>query len=145
MEETKNLGVWMDHSTAHLIGEKSNEHNKTIASKFTAHTKEESLHKGESHMHSKEKQLQDAYYKAIGEEILPYKHVLLFGPTDAKKELHNYLNKNAHFKDIKIDVETTDKMTNQEMQSFVKSYFYKPFFQLGHLENNFSSDNLGVE
>jgi hypothetical protein len=145
MEETKNLGVWMDHSTAHFIGEKSDENNKTIASKFTAHTKEEALHKGESHMHSKEQQMQEAYFKAIGEEILPYKHVVLFGPTNAKNELHNYLSKNSHFKDIQIELETTDKMTDQEMKSFVKNYFYKPFFQLGHLENNFSGGNSGAE
>ena len=48
----------------------------------------------------------------LGNLILNYDHVLLFGPTNAKSELHNFLNKDLHFKDIQIDVKTTDKMTD---------------------------------
>jgi hypothetical protein len=51
--------------------------------------------------------------------------VLLFGPTNAKVELHNYLKKDLHFKKIKIDIEPTDKMTNNEKDAFVKNHFEK--------------------
>jgi len=63
------------------------------------------------------------FIKKIGFEILKYNHVLLFGPTNAKVELHNYLNKDLHFKDIKIDIEPVDKMTDNEKDAFVKNYF----------------------
>ena len=74
-------------------------------------------------MHNKEQQLHEAYYKEIADEILKYDHVLLFGPTKAKTELHNYLNKDLHFKDIIIDVESADKMTDNEKSALVKNHF----------------------
>jgi len=124
--ETKiknNLGIWMDHSTAHLIDINSKNECRSIVSKFTSETKEEALNTSESLMHNKRQQMHEAYYKEIRDEIIKYNHVLLFGPTNAKVELHNYLNKDLHFKDIIIDVEPTDKMTNNEKDAFVKNHF----------------------
>ena len=69
--------------------------------------------------------MHEAYYKDLGDVILEYDHVLLFGPTDAKTELHNYLNKDLHFKNIRIDVESADKMTDNEKAVFVKNHFIK--------------------
>ncbi len=125
MANQNTLGIWMDHSTAHLIDIKLKKNNCTIASDFTFETKEETLSRSESIMHNKRQQLHEAYYKEIANEILKYNHVLLFGPTNAKKELHNYLNNDSHFKDITIDVESADNMTNNEKDAFVKSHFGK--------------------
>jgi hypothetical protein len=74
-------------------------------------------------MHNKEQQMHQAYFSELGDEILKYDHVLLFGPTRAKAELNNYLSKDLHFKDIKIDVEGADKMTNNQQEAFVKRHF----------------------
>ena len=74
----------------------------------------EALHHSESGMHHKEQQLQEAYYKNIGEDILKYDKVLLFGPTEAKNELHNYLRKNHHFDKIQFDLINSDNMTENE-------------------------------
>ncbi|MEH6765724.1 MAG: hypothetical protein V7655_14565 [Aequorivita antarctica] len=123
MGTQKNLGIWMDHSTANFIDLDSIKNNHSIASKFTSNTKEEVLNRSEYTMHNKEEQMQEAFYKEISEEILKYNHVVLFGPTNAKSELHNYLKQNSHFKDIKIDVEAADKMTDNEKNAFVKNHF----------------------
>ena len=85
----------------------------------------EALSRSEDLMHNKEQQMHEAYYKEIADEILKYDNVLLFGPTNAKTELHNYLNKDLHFKDIKIDIKSTDKMTDNEQNAFVKKHFQK--------------------
>jgi len=122
MEIQKNLGIWLDHSTANLIGSNSTK-NHFISSNFTDDTKEDALKRSESLMHNKRQQMHEAYYKEIAEEILKYNHVLLFGPTSAKSELHNYLNKDLHFKDIQIDVESADKMSDNEKNAFVKNHF----------------------
>jgi len=74
-------------------------------------------------MHNKRQQMHEAYYKEIAGEIIKYNHVLLFGPTNAKVELHNYLNKDLHFKNIQIDIEPEDKMTDNEKDAFVKNHF----------------------
>lgn len=125
MEAKKKIGIWMDHSTANLIDLNTKKNADSITSKFNFHVKEEALSKSESLMHNKEQQMQEAYYKEIAEVILKYDHVLLFGPTNAKTELRNYLNKDLHFKDIIIDVETTDNMHDNEKKSFVENHFKK--------------------
>lgn len=55
MKTKKKLGIWMDHSSAHLIEfSDSSFEVETIESKFTHQEKEKSLAKGESHLHHKE-------------------------------------------------------------------------------------------
>ena len=125
MEATKNAGIWMDHSSANFIDLNSEKNSFTIQSEFTYQAKSEALDKGENLMHHKEQQLHAAFYKKIADGILKYDHVVLFGPTNAKKELHNFLNKDLHFKDIKIDVKPADKLTDQERLDFVKNHFKK--------------------
>jgi stalled ribosome rescue protein Dom34 len=122
MKTQKNLGIWMDHSTANLIHLNSNKHSQ-ILSEFTFDTKEEALIRGENVMHNKRQQMHKAYYKNIADAILKFDNVLLFGPTNAKTELHNYLNTNLHFKDIKIEVKSADKMTDNQQDAFVKKHF----------------------
>lgn len=119
----KNLGIWLDHSNANLIDLDSTNNNQSIASEFTFEMKEETLSRSENIMHNKEKQLHEAYYRKIGEEIVKYDNVLLFGPTNAKAELHNYLCKDLHFRDVKFEVESADKMTDNEKTAFVKNHF----------------------
>ncbi|MEB2775421.1 hypothetical protein SYJ56_08885 [Algoriphagus sp. D3-2-R+10] len=125
MKSQKNLGIWMDHSTANFIqGTPAlREHSNDVD--ITADTKEESSNGSEHTMHNKEQQMHEAFYKEISEEILKYDHVLIFGPTNAKSELHNYLKKDSHFNDITIEVESADKMTDNEKDAFVKNHFDK--------------------
>jgi hypothetical protein len=125
MESSKKIGIWMDHSTADLIDLNVENKQQYIQSKFSFDDKEETLKKGEKRMHNKEQQMHEAYYKEIADEILNYDHVLLFGPTNAKLELHNYLLKDMHFKNVQIDVETTDKLTDKQKEAFVKNHFIK--------------------
>lgn len=121
--KNKPLGIWMDHATAHLIAIKNPSENHTIVSDFTHNKKVDALHRSESLMHNKRQQMNEEYYKEIATEVLKYDHVLLFGPTNAKVELHNYLDKDLHFKDIKIDIEPADKMTDNEQIAFVRKHF----------------------
>ena len=106
MKTQKNLGIWMDHSTANLIDINSKNEYRSIVSKFTSETKEKALNRSESLMHNKRQQMHEEFYEKIGAEILKFNHVLLFGPTNAKVELHNYLNKNLHFKNIHLGQST---------------------------------------
>lgn len=123
MKTNKNLGIWMDHSISHLIDLNAKKNNRSISSKFTSNTKEEALNRSEKGMHNKRQQMHEAYYQEIADEILKFDHVLLFGPTNAKSELHNYLNKDLHFKDIKIDLDSVDNMTENEQFAFVRKHF----------------------
>lgn len=124
MKNTEKLGIWMDHSNAHILHSSVDTiETKTISSKFTHIEKEHSLSKSENLMHHKEQQQQHEYYKEIGDVIKNYNEVIVFGPTDAKVELVNFLKKDYHFDNIKIEVKNADKMTENQEHAFVKEHF----------------------
>jgi hypothetical protein len=122
----KNLGIWMDHSSAHLMEFTIDPiETTTITSRFTHTEKAETMGKSEHVMHNKEQHEQSAYYKKLGDEIRNYEAVLLFGPTNAKSELLNLLKADHRFENIKIEVKQTDKLTENQQHAFVKEYFSK--------------------
>ena len=126
MKKPKRLGICMDNSDAHLMVFNTDiiELN-TIESTFTHQVKEDTLQKSEHLMHNKEQQHQSAYYKELSEIIKEYDEVILFGPTNAKAELLNILSADHHFDNIKIEVEQTDKLTENQQHAYVKDYFSK--------------------
>lgn len=126
MKTTKNLGIWMDHATAHLI-EYTPDALKTniVSSTFNHQDKESALNRSEHVMHNKEQHEQATYYKKLGDTIREYDEVLLFGPTDAKMELLNFLRTDHRFSKIKITMKPTDKMTENQEHAFVKEHFTK--------------------
>lgn len=131
MSTQKRVGIWMDHSHAHLIEFNAGEvDKKVIASAFTRQEKEESFSKSENIMHHKEQHQQAEYYKKLSEEIKKYDEVILFGPTNAKAELLNTCREDHLFEKIKIHVEQTDKLTENQQHAFVRDYFPK------HLTSN---------
>jgi stalled ribosome rescue protein Dom34 len=123
MKTQKKVGIWMDHLNANLIDLKATDGNRTITSKFNYDVQDEAIRKSENGMHNKRQQLTEDYYKEIADVILMYNHVLLFGPTNAKTELYNYIMEDLRFKDIKFTVEPADKMTDNQKDAFVKKYF----------------------
>lgn len=122
----KSLGIWMDHSNAHLMEFTTDPiETKIIFSKFTHAEKENSFVKSEHLMHNKEQNHQAEYFKTLGEVIKDYEKVILFGPTDAKVELFNVLKTDHHFAKTKIEVKQSDKMTENQKHAFVREYFSK--------------------
>ena len=122
----KKLGIWMDHSNAHIIPFSADQmETQTLNSKFTNEEKGESLGKSEQLMHNKEQHLQAEIYKELGEIIKNYDEVLLFGPTNAKTELYNILKENHHFDKIKIETASSDKMTENQQYALLKEHFSK--------------------
>jgi len=126
MSTAKQLGIWMDHSNAHLM-EFTTDPIKTsiIESKFTHEDKVQSLGKSEHLMHNKEQHQQSEYYKNLGAIIKKYEDVILFGPTTAKVELFNFLRADHNFEKINIEVKQTDKMTENQEHAFIKEHFSK--------------------
>jgi stalled ribosome rescue protein Dom34 len=130
MKSTKKLGIWMDHSIAHLIEFSENSFEiETIETKFTHEEKEKSLAKGESFMHNKEQQSLSDYYNKIAKIILNYDKVLLFGPTNAKTELFNILKEDDRFAKIKMNIKKTDKMNAYQRERFIDEHFSSPLYR----------------
>jgi len=128
MTSTKSAGIWMDHSSAHVMEFTAEPIATTvIESAFTAQTKEKSMEKSEHLMHNKEQQQQSAYFKKISTVMKMYDRVLLFGPTNAKLELYNLLQADEQFKKVSIEVLQADKMTPAQEHAFVRNHFSKKF------------------
>lgn len=124
MKTQKKLGIWMDHSNAHLIEFASDvKETKIISSDFDAEDRAETLQRSENEMHNKDQQKQGTFYKNISKIIRDFDEILLFGPTDAKSELYNLLKENHQFDKIKVEVKSADKMTDKEQHIFVNDYF----------------------
>lgn len=120
----KKLGVWIDHSNAHLTEFTTGPMTtKTIGSDFTYQDKQHTMARSENVMHNKEQHQHSEYYKKLGEELVNYQEVILFGPTDAKAELFNMLKKDRRYEKIKIEVRQTDKMNEYQQHAFVREYF----------------------
>jgi 2-succinyl-5-enolpyruvyl-6-hydroxy-3-cyclohexene-1-carboxylate synthase len=125
MKTIKKIAVYMDHFTANII-EYANDAKevKTIKSEFNHLEKEKILQKGESHLHNKEQDMQNMFYKKLREELLNYDEVLLFGATNAKTELSNILKADNKFTNVEIIVKNTDKLSDKKQIAFVNDCFY---------------------
>ena len=124
MIKSKKLGIWMDHSNAHLMEFRSRTMTTTkIESDFTHQVKQSSLDKSENLMHNKEQHMLTDYFKKIADVIKDYNEVVLFGPAEAKLELKNILKEDRHFDKIKIEIQSANKMTEMQERLFVREYF----------------------
>ncbi len=131
MKVLKKLGIWLDHSNAHLIEFSSEiKETQTITSDFTYQDRKETLQRSENEMHNKEQHKQVTFYKNLAVVIKKFNEVILFGPTDAKVELFNFLKNDAKYDKIKIEVKNADKMNDKQLHSFVRDYFKRLEFKM---------------
>ncbi len=123
MSTEKRLGIWMDHSNAHVMEFTTDIKTNIIEAEFSVNDKEQNLGRNENLLHNKEQHEQTAFYKKLIEVIKNFKEVLLFGPTNAKVELFNLLRDNHLFASIKIDVRQAGKLTENQEHAFVRDHF----------------------
>ncbi len=123
MKTKKQLGIWMDHSEANLIGVNVDTTGyKTITAQVGE--QDEALNsRNETLIQNKEQNELSGFFKRLGDVIINYDEVLLFGPTNAKTELVNQLKEDRHFDEVKIEVTPADKMTENQQQAFVMKHF----------------------
>ncbi|MEI6141441.1 MAG: hypothetical protein WCP85_19375 [Mariniphaga sp.] len=124
MKNTKQMGIWMDHSIAHIIKLRNGKIiTLTIDSQPEALEDDQKVYKDESHSLNKEKRRLLAYFKILGDIVFENEEVVLFGPTEAKNELLNHLREDHLFDKIKIDVFPADKMIDSQRSKFVIDHF----------------------
>ncbi len=124
MRSAKQLGIWMDHSTANIMELTKDKIKCTTLDTTVAFPEQvQNLRMDESLMNNKEQDHQSNFYKKLSFIINDYNEVLLFGPTNAKTELFNLLKKKRQFEKITITVQSTDNMTDNQQEAFVKLFF----------------------
>jgi hypothetical protein len=124
MNTTKCIGIWIDHSSAHLTELTSGQLTTTVIVSKANSEGDHGEHKKSEHVqHNKEQHQDHDYYKHLGTVIRGYQDVLLYGPTDAKTELHNILKADHLFNDVRIEVKPADKMSDNQQHAFVRAHF----------------------
>ena len=122
MEKKKRLGVWVDHSDAHLMEFKTDiiELN-TIESTFIHPDKFEEENELKRQIKSKRKHAK--FHKELSETIKYYDEVVIFGPSESKKALVDILSSDDKFSHIKIEIKDTDSLDENQQHTFVKEHF----------------------
>jgi ADP-heptose:LPS heptosyltransferase len=120
---SKKIGIWMDHSHAHLKEFRSEAMESFEKEYDLATQKKAHLFHGESSMHNKEESLHTEFYKNLSKVIAEYKEVLLFGPTEAKSELYNVLKADHQFANIKIEVKNSGQLSDKQERAVIRAHF----------------------
>lgn len=124
MTKNKQVGIWMDHASANILEISGNYIITQKVKLANGLIRDKNIYnKDEAHQQNKEQKLQLDFYKILSEKIKEFDSVLLFGPTNAKTELQNILEKDKQFDEIKIYVKDADKMTKKQRKAFVSEYF----------------------
>ena len=115
----------MDHTEAHIIELKNNAIASNTIESLSLQGEKQNFGKDESLKHNTEQDQLSEFFKRLSAIIKDYSEVVIFGPTNAKTELYNLLKEDSHFNNIKIDIETTDNLTENQVHAFVKEHFEK--------------------
>lgn len=127
-------GVWIDHRQSVIVTlTASGEHVTHIVSNVEKHLERggDSPLKGRYEARqvpaddSRQRALTgelNIYYDAVIAALRDYEHVLLFGPGEAKGELHERLVRAKRGPPV-VAVETEDKMTDAQIVAKVRAHF----------------------
>lgn len=64
-----------------------------------------------------------AYFKFLAEKLSGFDMILLFGPGEGKKQFSNHISELHAFRDKQIFVESSDKLTDNQLLEFVRNFF----------------------
>jgi len=123
MKSAKRIGIWMDHSVAHLV-EYIDDQTSTKTIYAQVGEQDEPLNpRDETMIQNKEQNQLSNYFNRLSEVLIDYEDVILFGPTSAKNELINLIKDDHLFDKIKFTIKTTDMMTENQRFAFVDEHF----------------------
>jgi hypothetical protein len=134
---TGQAGVWIDHRKAVIVAlTEGSERTSVILSRVEKHPERsgDSPMKGAYEARqvpaddSRQRALTgelNIYYDAVNAALSSYQSVLIFGPGEAKGELHQRMLKKKHSTQM-VAIETADKMTDPQVAAKVRHYFAGP-------------------
>ena len=129
----RNVGLWIDHKQAYLIW---NENGKVevIPSRI-----EPPSHSGGTQLGGKQNQKADIearrsdrfrlqinkYYQQVMTALKDASSIFVMGPGEAKVEFQKAIGKSKDLQKRLLKVETTDKMTKNQMIAYVRKFYEK--------------------
>lgn len=131
-KDLKRCGIWIDSRSADIIYTSEGlQHHEITSSIEEFNPKGGSRSKNpygpmdkmdeKKYLHRKEQQIK-AYFEQILSHIGDVDELLLFGPSQTKNQLEQFLQKSSNFNGI-IAVETADSITKNQKIAKVKNHF----------------------
>lgn len=132
MKETKRIGVWMDHTKAHLVEyHPFAEQIQTLlapqmeareGAEFKTNFGERASN-NEDRLANKEQNRHTEFYKVLEKALLPYDEIVLFGSGTARNEFKNRLRTEKAFEGKQIHIEASEQLSEAQLKAFVRDYF----------------------
>ncbi|WP_194774461.1 hypothetical protein [Pararhodonellum marinum] len=135
----KQVGVWIDHSKALLIGHEKGKACliETIDSPYEKIKREEGetndktrfspnpehASNNEHRKHQIAQNELNEYFKMLEGKLNRFEDIMLFGPSTAKEKLRNRLRGNKSFDGKWLSVQNSDKMTDNQLLAFVRNFY----------------------
>lgn len=129
---SRNAGLWIDHKEAVIVFTASNadsaEETKRMESgmekhvRYSGHAASEGV--AEDQRDRKHASELDQYYDDVIAQLKDAKSILIFGPGEAKGEFKKRLEHKGADERI-VGVETTDKMTDNQIAAKVREHYAK--------------------
>ncbi|MFV8366221.1 hypothetical protein [Flavobacterium sp. XS1P27] len=122
MENTNQIAIWMDYSVAYLMEFKTKPFEiQIIACDFTVDKKKRNPYRKETTNSDIKRKYK--YYNQIGNAIINYDKIILFGPSEAKIDFFDTLSEDERFYKLKVEIKETDKMNVNQRHAFINKYF----------------------
>jgi hypothetical protein len=137
----KQVGVWIDHGKAHMIGYSNGkaERIETIDSPYESIKRIEGEVKdmtrfsqnpehasnNEYKKHNTSQNEMQEYFRIMEQKLHTFDDILLFGPGTMKEKMRNRLRQNKAFDGKWLSVETSDKLTENQLLAFVRVFYDK--------------------
>lgn len=123
MSEKKLAGIWMDTEKAIVV----KNHDAQNAFKFflCSPVKAEIQHgnSSENAGNNAEQTNRVKYFKEIEHLLINSQEVLIIGPGTVQEEFKHYLEETPQFKNLKIQLDTAQQMSDEQVLEKVKEHF----------------------
>lgn len=110
---SSHIGIWIDHTQAVIVTLKEKDEAPEV----------ETLHA--HHAHTKETPHEiKGFYDAVIKKLESATAILIFGPGEAREELHKQFEGHHHAAQI-VGVEPSDNLTENQIVAKVREHFIK--------------------
>jgi len=129
------VGIWIDHRKAVIVSASADRVTaKTLESEIGPHSRYSGRagssrpegpqnEEGEKRYEERYRQQLDRYYDEVISQLGQPDALLIFGPGEAKLQLGERLNRSKALSERVVGIETTDKLTDQQIVAKVKAHF----------------------
>ena len=120
------VGIWIDHKKAVIVSASAGRVTaKTLESGVGPHTRYSGPQEGggEKKYEDRHDQHLDQYYDEVISELGQPEALVIFGPGEAKLQLKERLSRSKELFERIVGIETTDKLTDQQIVAKVKEHF----------------------